>query len=91
MNETFRVLIEIRHPKTGGRIGAGTRVVQAADKDEAARVAVAETVAFRKEKNAKQRAEMERTGQTWPLDSEDPKDYVVKNVRRAPKRRAVAA
>lgn len=87
MNETFRVLIEIRHPKTGGRIGAGTRVVQAADKDEAARVAVAEAVAFRVEKNAKARAEMERTGQTWPLDSEDPKDYVVQNVRRAPKKR----
>jgi hypothetical protein len=88
MSETFRVLIEIRHPRTGGRIGAGTRVVQAADKDDAARVAVAETVAQRREKNAKQRAEMERTGQTWPLDSEDPKDYVVQNVRRAPKRRA---
>lgn len=88
MSETFRVLIEIRHPKTGGVIGAGTRVVQAADKDEAARVAVAETVAFRVAKNAKQRAEMERTGQTWPLDSEDPKDYVVQNVRRAPKKRA---
>ncbi|WP_030248131.1 hypothetical protein [Streptomyces sp. NRRL S-455] len=88
MSETFRVLIEIRHPK-GGRIGAGTRVVQAADKDEAVRVAVAETVAFRKEKNAKHRAEMERTGQTWALDSENPEDYVVQNVRRAPKRRAV--
>ena len=46
------------------------------------------TVAFRVAKNAKQRAEMERTGQTWPLDSEDPKDYVVQNVRRAPKKRA---
>lgn len=86
MRETFRVLIEIRHPK-GARIGAGTRVVQAEDKEEAARVAVAEVVALRKENNAKQRAEMERTGQTWPLQSEDPKDYVVKNVRRAPKRR----
>lgn len=87
MSETFRVLIEIRHPK-GGRIGAGTRVVQAADKDEAARVAVAETVASRKEKNARNRTEMERSGTTWALDSEDPKDYVVQNVRRAPKRRA---
>lgn len=90
VREAYRVLIEIRHPKTGGRIGAGTRVVQAADKDEAAQVAVAEAVAFRVEKNAKQRAEMARTGQTWPLDSEDPKDYVVQNVRRAPRRRAVA-
>jgi hypothetical protein len=89
MSETFRVTIEIRHPKTGGLIGAGTRVVQAADKDEAARVAVAETVAFRKEKNAKARAEMARTGQTWSLDSEDPKDYPVQSVRRAPKRRSV--
>ena len=88
MRETLRVLIEIRHPKTGNPIGAGTRVVQAADKDEAARVAVTEAVAFRVEKNAKARAEMERTGQTWPLDSEDPKDYVVQTVRRAPKRRA---
>jgi hypothetical protein len=88
MTETFRVLIEIRHPKTGGRIGAGTRVVQAVDKAEAARVAVAETVKFRKEKNAKQRAEMARTGETWSLDSEDPKDYVVQSVRRAPKKRA---
>jgi hypothetical protein len=88
MNETFRVLIDRLHPKSGNSIGAGTRVVEAADKDEAARVAVAETVAFMKAKNAKQRAEMERTGQTWPLGSEDPKDYVVKNVRRAPKRRS---
>lgn len=87
MNETFRVTIEIHHPK-GGVIGSGTRVVQAADKDGAARVAVTEAVAFRVEKNAKARAEMARTGRTWPLDSEDPKDYVVQTVRRAPKRRA---
>lgn len=87
MNETFRVTIEIHHPK-GGVIGSGTRVVQAADKDEAGRVAVAEAVAFRKTKNDKARAEMARTGRTWSLDSENPKDYVVQNVRRAPKRRA---
>lgn len=87
MIETFRVTIEIRHPN-GGLIGAGTSVVQAADKDEAARVAVAETVAARKVKNDKARAEMARTGLTRPLGSEDPADYPVKNVRRAPKRRA---
>lgn len=86
--ETFRVLVEMRHPRTGNLIGAGTRLVQAADKDEAARVAVAEEVAFYREKNAKARAEMARMGTTWPLGSEDPKDYVVTNVRRAPKRRS---
>lgn len=89
VRESYRVLIERHHPKSGGAIGAGTRVVQAADKDEAARVAVAETVAFMKAKNDRQRAEMERTGTTWAMGSEDPKDYVVLNVRRAPKRRAV--
>jgi hypothetical protein len=73
MSETFRVLIERYH--------------QAADKDEAARVAVAETVKTVKAKNARNRAEMERAGVTWALDSEDPKHYVVKGVRRAPKRR----
>jgi stress response protein SCP2 len=87
MSETFRVLIERHHPK-GGVIGAGTRVVQAADKDEAARMAVAESVAFVKTKNAKIRAEMERAGTTWAMASEDPKHYVVKGVRKAPKRRA---
>lgn len=88
MTETFRVLIERHHPKTGGALGAGTRVVQAADKDEAARVAVAETVAFMRAKNDKQRAEMERTGDTWPLGPEDPENFQVLNVRRAPKRRS---
>ncbi|MGW2213213.1 hypothetical protein [Streptomyces sp. NPDC001781] len=87
MSETFRVTIERHHPKTGGALGAGTRVVQAADKEEAARVAVAETVAFMRAKNDRQRAEMERTGETWPLGPEDPKDFTVLNVRRAPKRR----
>jgi len=85
--ETYRVLIERHHPR-GGMIGAGVRVVSAADKDEAARIAVAESVDFRREQNAKARAEMARTGQTWPLPSEDPKDFVVKNVRRAPRRKA---
>lgn len=90
MRETYRVLIARHHPG-GGMIGAGVRVVSATDKDEAARLAVAEAVDFRREQNAKARAEMARTGQTWPLPSENPKDYVVQNVRRAPRRKTVAA
>ncbi|WP_143589838.1 hypothetical protein [Streptomyces africanus] len=89
VREAYRVTIEHHHPN-GGMIGAGTRKVEAADKDEAARIAVAEKIAAAQAKNAKARAEMARTGQTWPLDSEDPKDYVVQSVRKAPKRRAVA-
>lgn len=85
--ETFRVLIERFHPKSGGSLGAGTRVVQAADKNEAERVAIEETVAAVEAKNARNRASMEATGTTWALDSEDPKDYAVKSVRRAPKKR----
>jgi hypothetical protein len=86
MSETFRVTIELHHPK-GGAIGAGTSVVQAADKDEAARIAVAESVELMKTKNAKLRASRVATSTTWSAGSEDPKDYVVVNVRRAPKRR----
>lgn len=86
MSETFRVTID-RHTN-GYFIGSGTRVVQAADKDEAGRVAVAEALAFQKEKNTKVRAEMARTGLSRPLASENPVDYVVKNVRRAPQRRS---
>ena len=86
MSETFRVTID-RHTN-GHFIGSGTRVVQAADKDEAARAALAEALDFQKAKNIKARAEMARTGLTRPLASENPADYVVKSVRRAPKRRA---
>jgi hypothetical protein len=86
-NTTFRVTIEIHHPK-GGVIGSGTRVVLAADGGAAGQVAVAEAVAFRKAKNDRARAEMARTGRTWPLDSENPADYTVKSVRKAPQRRA---
>jgi hypothetical protein len=87
MNTTFRVLIE-RHHSKGGLIGAGTHVVQAADKGEAARIAVAETVEATKAKNAKLRASRVATGTAWSAASEDPGDYVVKSVRKVPQRRA---
>ena len=64
----------------GGTLGRAVRALL--------ETAGAETVAFMREKNAKQRAEMERTGETWPLGPEDPKDFTVLNVRRAPKRRS---
>lgn len=88
-HETYRVLIERHHPN-GGMIGAGTHVVSAVDRGEAARIAVAVAVDFRRAENAKARSEMARTGQTWPLPSEDPKDFVVRNVRKAPRRKAAA-
>lgn len=84
---TFRVTIERHHPN-GAFIGSGTRVVQAADKDEAARVAVAEAVDFMKAKNAARKAEAARTGLALRLDSEDPEHYVVKSIHKAPQRRA---
>lgn len=84
---TFRVTIEHHHPN-GGMIGAGTRKVVAADKDEAARIAVAEKVEAVRGKNAVRRAEATRTGLALRLDSEDPKHYVVQSVRKAPQRRA---
>lgn len=87
VRETYRVLIE-HHSPGGEMVGAGVRVVSATGRDEAARLAVAEAVDFRRSANAEARAEMERTGQTGPLPSEDPGDFVVKNVRRAPRRKA---
>jgi hypothetical protein len=86
MTETFRVTIERRHPK-GAVIATGTSVVQAVDKDEAARVAVAKIVETMKARNAKLHASRVAAGTTWSAASEDPKDYVVKGVRRAAKRR----
>lgn len=85
--ETFRVLVEQHHEK-GGRIGAGTRVVEARDKAEAAELAVTQSVAHAKEKNARSRAEMARMGAdwSWNLSSENPDHYKVINVRRAPKK-----
>lgn len=86
-NTAFRVTIDRHHPN-GAFLGSGTRVVQAADRDEAARIAVAETVDLMRTKNDARRAETARTGLTLRLDSENPENYLVKSIRKAPQRRA---